>query len=222
VLPIPAYSQEHKSTVVRTETQTSDPKVQALQAEVQVMKEFTQHILATVYFALGAVIVVLIAMIGFGWYQNFRVFERDKEVLRHSLVGMLKEETANGFRVLDAKATERFQAYDDNIAKALERTHQRLTDVQLVLEASIFHAAHSPRTPRTDFMVFFQQLDRSVGHVSSEVLEHALSTVLDYVQTASRIDPPTRTSLLKLAGKVSSENPAFGERLRELLAGKSE
>jgi hypothetical protein len=71
-------------------------------------------------------------------------------------------------------------------------------------------------------MIFFDQVDRSIGHVSPGVLEHALSTVLDYVHTAARIDPPTRTSLLKLSGKLPKDNAAFGERLRETLAGKPE
>lgn len=220
-------AQEQKPPTAQAVPQVkSDPaqeaKVQALQAEVQVMKDFTQHILSTVYFALGTVVIVLISMIGFGWYQNFRVFERDKEALRQSLLSALKEETTKGFEGLDNKATERFKAFDENIAKALERTHQRLADVQLMMEASIFHAAHAPKTPRTDFMVFSNQVDRSIGHVSPGVLDHSLSTVLDHVQTAERIDPPTRTTLLKLAGKVASQNTVFGERLREILAGKPE
>ena len=227
LLPTSGHLQEQKSMTVQSAPQAKsdaapDPKLQLLQAEVQVMKEFTQHILSTVYFALGTVLVVLIAMIGFGWYQNFRVFERDKEALRQSLLNALKEETTSGFQALDNKATERFKTFDTNIARALERTHQRLADVQLMHEAAIFHAAHAPKTPRTDFMIFFSQVDRSIGHVSPGVLEHALSTVLDYVQTASRIDPPTRTHLLTLSGKVMNENAAFGERLREMLAGKPE
>jgi hypothetical protein len=221
------HAQAQRPTTAQPALQAkSDPvqeaKVQALQTEVQVMKEFTQHILSTVYFTLGTVLVVLIAMIGFGWYQNFRVFERDKEALRQSLLSTLKEETAKGFEGLNNKATERFKSFDENIAKALERTHQRLADVQLMMEASIFHAAHAPKTPRTDFMLFSGQLDRSIGHVSPSVLDHALSTVLDHVQTAARVDPPTRTSLLKLASKVVVQNPVFGERLREILAGKPE
>lgn len=196
---------------------TQEGKVLALQAEVQVMKDFMQNILSTVYFALATVVVVLIAMVGFGWYQNFRVFERDKEALRQSLLTDIRERIEKEFTRLDSKATERFQSFDENIAKALERTHQGLADVQLMLEASIFHASHAPKTPRTDFMVFSHQLDQSICRVSSGVLDHALSTVLDYVQTSARIDPPTRTSLLKLAGKVAAEKPEFGERLREIL-----
>lgn len=227
LLPVTGQAQAQKSTTTLSAAQTKaepaqETKLQALQTEIQVMKDFIQHILSTVYFALGTVLVVLFAMIGFGWYQNVRVFERDKEALRQSLMATLKEETANGFKDINNKATERFKTFDENIAKALEHTHLRLADVQLRMEAAVFHAAHAPKTPRTDFMVFSDQIDRSIGRVSPGVLDHALSTVLDHVETSDRIDSATRTSLLKLATKVAAQNPVFGERLRETLAGKPE
>jgi hypothetical protein len=71
LFPTSGHLQEQKPVTAQSAPQaksdpTSDPRLHASQAEVQVMKDFTQHILSTVYFALGTVLVVLIAMIGFG------------------------------------------------------------------------------------------------------------------------------------------------------------
>src|ERR1017187_9814928 len=65
----------------KTNSNSSDElKLALMEKELQDSKDFTQHILATVYFCLGTVIVVLLAMVGFGWYQNVRAYEKDKEV----------------------------------------------------------------------------------------------------------------------------------------------
>lgn len=151
-----------------------EAKLQALQTEVQIFKEFTQHILTTVYFSLGTVVVVLIAMVGFGWYQTFRVYERDKEAMRQALLNVLNEHVSEKARELDKKATDRFLAFDSKMATALEHSLQRLSDLHLALETSIFRATHAEKTPRTDFMVLFQQVHQAIGKVSSGVLDHAL------------------------------------------------
>jgi hypothetical protein len=66
----------------KTNSNSSDElKLALMEQQLQDSKDFTQHILATVYFCLGTVIVVLFAMVGFGWFQNIRAYERDKETL---------------------------------------------------------------------------------------------------------------------------------------------
>jgi len=199
-----------------------EAKLQALQTEVQIFKDFTQHILTTVYFSLGTIVVVLIAMVGFGWYQNFRVYERDKEAMRQALLNALNEQVSEKARELDKKATERFLAFDSKMATALEHSLQRLSDLHLALETSIFRATHTEKTPRTDFMVLFQQVHQAIGKVSPGVLDHALSVMLDHVETAPRIDPATRTSLLTLANQLPAGSTPFPERIREVLAKKPE
>jgi hypothetical protein len=178
--------------------------------------------LTTVYFSLGTVVVVLIAMLGFGWYQNIRLYERDKEVIRQSLMSAMTEQVSEKVRELDNKATDRFLSFDEKMASALERSFQRLADLHLSVESSIFHATHAQKTPRTDFMVLQGHVDNAIGKVSPGVLNHALSVILDYVETASRIDPATRTSLLALANKVPTGAATFAERLREVLAKKAD
>lgn len=198
-----------------------EARVQALQNEVQLFKDFTQHILATIYFSLGTVVVVLIAMVGFGWYQNFRIYERDKEVMRQTLLSALTDQVSEKARELDKKATDRFLAFDGKMASALEHSLQRLIDLQLALETSIFRATHTEKTPRTDFMVLYEQVRRAVGKVSPGVLDHALSVMLDHVESAQRIDSVTRTALLSLANQLPGTS-AFPERIREVLAKKPE
>jgi hypothetical protein len=110
------------SQAVATATEKANPdsanevKLAVLDKELQATKEFMQHILATVYFCLGTVVVVLFSMVGFGWYQNVRACERDKETLRQALSNSINELITQKSQDLDKKATERFQAFDGKIA----------------------------------------------------------------------------------------------------------
>lgn len=224
LLPISGHAQANKVVATQEATQgaAADSRVQALQAELQVMKDFTQHILSTVYFTLGTVVVVLFAMVGFGWYQNFKLYERDKEALRQSLTKVIEEESASRYQEWNKQATERFNAVDKSVAGALELTHKRLNDLELFTATSVFRAAYASDTPLTDFMVLCSRLDQYIGRVSKDVLEHALSTILEHVERCGRIDSVARTHLLELANKTAGHSPAYAERLREVLAKKQE
>ena len=93
----------------KTNSNSSDElKLALMEKELQDSKDFTQHILATVYFCLGTVIVVLLAMVGFGWYQNVRAYEKDKEALRQSLTNDLNEHLKSGIKDLEKNTTQEF------------------------------------------------------------------------------------------------------------------
>lgn len=56
-----------------------------LEAQLTSMREYHSSLLDTVYWALGGVFVVTGLLLGFGWFANFKVYERDKDALRSEL-----------------------------------------------------------------------------------------------------------------------------------------
>lgn len=183
-----------------------DVRVNSLQEQVQTLKDFTQHILATVYFALSAVIVVVIAMLGFSWYQNFRVYERDKEAMRQQLVAAMSAERDTWTKQFDAK-----------IANALEVTNMRIDDVRLSLATDIFRAAHFPRTPQVDTVVFCSLVEYAIGRVNAPALTGALTMLIEHARQREHAMPST--PLLTLASRLPPEYEAYGTQLKALATG---
>lgn len=81
----------------------ADEEVKALRAQLEVMWRYDQRLLYTVYWALGGLGTVVIAIIGFGWFANFRLYERDKAALKAELENAINQQ-ANTLRdQLDTK-----------------------------------------------------------------------------------------------------------------------
>jgi hypothetical protein len=153
--------------VVSEKANSSDElKLALMEKELQDSKDFTQHILATVYFCLGTIIVVLFAMVGFGWFQNIRAYERDKEALRQTLTNDLNKHLEEGIINLEKNTTEQFRVFDGKVATIFENLHQQIYDLDLSTSSSIFQATHMGKTPSPTFkfssVKFSKELERLI------------------------------------------------------------
>jgi hypothetical protein len=68
--------------------------------------ELSTRLLNTVYWSLGTLATVTALLIGFGWFANFRVYERDKGAMRTEL---LTEIGAERSRISDDLRTKHDQ-----------------------------------------------------------------------------------------------------------------
>lgn len=78
-----------------------------LQAQLDVMRDYTKHLLSTVYWSLGVIVTIVVLLIGFGWFANFKVYERDKIALQQQLHGHLQEEISTLNRTLTENIQKR-------------------------------------------------------------------------------------------------------------------
>lgn len=194
-----------------------EAKLQVLQTEVQVLKDFTQHILSTVYFTLGTVVLVLFSMVGFSWYQNIRVLERDKEAMRKSLENLVEEQFRSKSDEFEREFSTRIAKVDETFGTALGTTIKRVADLELNFRASLFQSTHSGKTPMTDFVVFLQAIQQSIGRVSFRSLEHSLSVVVSHLESTGGPGTLSRTEVHSLVNSLPPECAALASRIREFL-----
>ena len=217
-----SYGQSNSPAITPTDTPTTESaEVHILQAQYQLQKEYTSDILNTVYFTLGLTIAVLLTMVGFGWHQSHRVYERDKEDLEKHAAETTHKAVQQAQEDVNKRLSERLAKFDERIAKAIGTINQNLADIHVGFQADLFNTTHLEPTPRTDLMVLLNVLCHSTGRVSDEVLKHALSVVLSHIESIDNIDGVTRTSILELANTLPPALAAQASRLREVLTAKT-
>ena len=217
----PAATQSIAATTEKTNVISSDElKIALMEKELQVSKDFTEHILATVYFSLGTVVLVLFAMVGFGWFQNIRAYERDKEALSQSLTIDLNKYLKKSTDDLEKNVREQFLTFDSKVAKIFESLQHQTRDLDLYSSASIFSATHLGKTPDTDLAVFIGKIRREIGRVSPTVLNEAVAQILAYYGDSKVVSSLHRTELLELIQRLPAECSGHAEHLREILARK--
>lgn len=58
-----------------------------LKAQLEIMREYNERLLNTVYWSLGTLVVIAVLLVGFSWFTNYKIYERDKAALRQELSG---------------------------------------------------------------------------------------------------------------------------------------
>jgi hypothetical protein len=120
----------------------SETENAVLRARLEEERTYNSAILQTVYWSLGVLVTLSIALIGFGWFANFRVYERDKEALTKALDGHLTTGLSNAKEMIRHGIEDLRQ----HVVRETERMHvesastidsaitARLADIEAKLE----------------------------------------------------------------------------------------
>ena len=99
-------------------------------AQNAILREYHAHLLSTVYWSLGTLAIIAGLLLGFGWYVNLRVYDRDKLALRQELHGQVAEDIAKAVQSMSASIDERMTERERQVAatakSAAQAVHSQL------------------------------------------------------------------------------------------------
>lgn len=107
-----------------------DPVVAQLRTQIDVMERYNDQLLATVYWSLGVLVTIAGVLIGFGWFANFRIYQRDKASLSAELAGGLQASVSQAELRLSTDLAKRFselsEATNRTVRQEIESTQRQV------------------------------------------------------------------------------------------------
>lgn len=114
------------------QTIASDPRVAALEQQLEQMRFYDNRLLTTVWFALG--IVVAISLLG--WYVSYRISDREISSLRALLASEVGSSTATAAADLRREISEFNQRLGEGFANDIKQLRAEVTQLTDVFSTS--------------------------------------------------------------------------------------
>lgn len=169
------------TTIVASPTPTSAPKIDdevtILRTQLETMQQYDQKLLDTVYWSLGTIVTLAALLVGFGWYVNLRVYEKDKDVMKDELRNFLRAELAmstKGFeKQIDEKIEKALKDYQENIKSSLAKVQARISSIEETLSEIEYKRLSNEAKAEIKSIAFSR-------YVKMIELSHKLPSYLDF------------------------------------------
>jgi len=171
-----------------TQAAQAEREIAVLRGQLETMRQYDQRLLTTVYWSLGGLLTVAVLLIGFGWYANFRVYERDKAALSDALrldfenkVSIIQKElqatTAEGIdraeKAAVSAAESAARALRSELSNQLSRVNKTIHKIQYDLLRREAEEWIQKKVPKNVLRTYGQMLDTSL-HLDAFWVSQAL------------------------------------------------
>ncbi len=167
----------------------SDSLLAVMEARLEAEKDYRKDLLHTVYWALGGVGGLAVVLLGYGWFANFKVYERDKQALQEDLSGLVVRKTSELRGALDGLVKS---AVTNEVAVVRAAVTSQVAEVQrdlaglsvtvITMQAEAYKARGAHALVAT---MGIQWLEAALKAGSEYEMDNALKTLLSSFAEAS-------------------------------------
>jgi hypothetical protein len=166
-------------------------EVALLKAQLEDSRKFQEQLLSTVHWSLGTLATFAALLVGFGWFANFRMYERDKATLERDLRTQLLNELQKASIEASSAAEKRFSEQDSVLESRLREIGDLLKgELTTLVENSERRSASDLRMLRRDVLrlQIASTLQDRESSLVDKLYRNALSKCVSALQFANELD----------------------------------
>lgn len=199
-----------------------EEKNAVLEAQLQTMKDYQSALLDTVYWALGGVFSVVVLLSGFGWFANFKVYERDKANLTQELRKLveasfqeaqsnLQETVSTSHQELLKLIREHEQATSKTIGTSNNRLANLIGKLELKFEKKRMYESKTPTIAITCSIGVLELSAKVSPHETPEIIQFIISKM----EEGGQFNASEMTRIADIIDTFPPNMATLVEKLRE-------
>lgn len=204
--------------------ETRETEVAALRAQLELSRQFHESILDTVYWALGGTFVLVGLLLGFGWFANFKVYERDKAAMKAELEALLLKKFVELEGPINRSAGEIPTLVADEVAKAnadaqkpminsVASLSRRITEIEIRHLKQKMQSNPSHNMALTDALGLLKLCEDK----SPDDIPEILKFMMGKIDAGGKLTAGEITRLLSVLDKLPKHYSVLVEKLRAKL-----
>lgn len=123
----PDPTKQNQNLSASTSQKSENNELIIAKAELAASLRFQDQVLTTIYWSLGTVAGLAILLVGYGWWTNFRIYDRDKQSLERELRVLLTQEANEMKEQFRVDIGKQFSDASASLAKDLQTVEARVT-----------------------------------------------------------------------------------------------
>lgn len=183
---VPSERAASPAAAVASAPQSPSEEVIVLRAQLSESQRFQEQVLSTVYWSLGTLGAVAVLLVGFGWWTNFRVYERDKQSLERELRSILLAVAEKEHSELSQKLSEAVSSSEKRIStatKALIETSEK----QLLAQVAQVNSSYNTLRNDVRKLDLAAELQERLSDLSKKLYRNALQSSVLALELANQI-----------------------------------
>lgn len=193
-------STQASASVQPVTTSAQANELAVVKAELAASQHFQEQILTTVYWSLGTIAGLAVLLVGYGWWTNFRIYDRDKQALEKELRTLVAQEAR---RLIDDHRTHT----ESQITSASASLNDAVKSAEVRLAASLKELVnHTQKQTTTQISQLKDSQSDLLGDVRRlQLSEELKDRLLDRERNTFRNALQGSVSALELAVKLHDE-----------------